>query len=324
MVKVAIAGGTGGLGLHVVEGIVETGKHEVVVLSRNTTHPVLEKLGVPVIAVSYDNPVALTKALEGVHTVISTIAGLISAKTQLALLDAAVKAGVKRFAPSEFWARITGPDFPLAPFRPKWTVTEAVQESGLEYTLFEVGIFTNYFANGTPGIGHLFPFPFQFDVEHYKATLAADTSVYHVYTSVEDVGRFVAASLDLEKWPEVSQMQGDRKTVAEVLRLAEQVRGALCSCGIGSLGLTGSPGRKFDVTYLTEEQLLAIVNKGNEQPATPFDKTAAPDVQKILAEFWLASLKSNLAGFEGKNLNELCPQVQPMGVEEFLEKWWGN
>ena len=75
MVKVAVAGGTGGLGLHAVEAIVEAGNHEVVVLSRKSTHPVLEELGVPVIAVSYDDPVALTKALEGVHTVISTIAG---------------------------------------------------------------------------------------------------------------------------------------------------------------------------------------------------------------------------------------------------------
>lgn len=229
MVKVAIAGGTGGLGLHIVESIVEAGKHEVVVLSRKSTHPVLEKLGVSVISVSYDDPAALTKALGGVHTVISTISELDGdalTKPQLALLAAAVRAGVKRFAPSEFAAR-PNPDHPVELYRRRWAVTEAVMRSGLEYTIFEVGIFMNYFACGTAGIGHLYPFTYLFDVENCTATLLGDGSRYIVYTRAEDVGKFVAASLDLEKWPERSVMRGDRKRLNEILRLAEEVRGAL-------------------------------------------------------------------------------------------------
>ena len=227
MVEVAIAGGTGGIGLHIVEGIVETGKHDVVVLSRRTSHPVLDKLGVRMIAVSYDNPTALTSALEGVHTVISTIAGGTEdafTKPQLALLEAAVKAGVKRFAPSEFAARSI-PDNPVELYRHKWPVTEAVVRSGLEYTIFENGIFMNYLASGTEGVGHLYPLKFMFDVENCKVTLPGDGSAYAVYTRGEDVGRFVAASLDLERWPEFSQMRGDRKRLSEILRLAEEVRG---------------------------------------------------------------------------------------------------
>ena len=326
MVKVAVAGGTGGLGLHIVEAIAEGGKHEVVVFSRKTAHPVLEKLGVTIVPVSYDDPSALARALEGVHTVISTILGTTDdtlVKPQLALLEAAVKAGVKRFAPSEFGVRVT-PDFPVTAFRPKWRVADAVQKSGLEYTLFENGLFANYLAVGTPGIGHLSSYPFMFDIEHYKATLAADTSMYHVYTRAEDIGRFVAASLDLEKWPAVSHMQGDRKTVAEVLRLAEQVRGVFRSYDSSSPELTQSSGRKFDVTYLTEEQLLAIVNKAKKQSPATGETFGGHDLQTLYAEWWLASLGSNPVGFEEKNLNELCPLVQPIGVEEFLKKWWGN
>ena len=99
MVKVAVAGGTGCIGLHIVEGLVQTGKHEVIVLSRRASHPVLDKLGVSTVPVSYDDPAALVKALEGVHTVISTIFGVgegVITKPQLALLDAAIKAGKHR------------------------------------------------------------------------------------------------------------------------------------------------------------------------------------------------------------------------------------
>ena len=56
--------------------------------------------------VQYDNQEQLAAALAGVHTVLSFIVahqdpGSIAQKT---LVDAAVQAGVKRFAPSE-WAR---------------------------------------------------------------------------------------------------------------------------------------------------------------------------------------------------------------------------
>ena len=230
MVKVAVAGGTGGLGLRVVESIVEAGKHEVIVLSRKSTHPVIETLGVPVIIVSYDDPAALTKALEGVHTVISTIAGGTEdalVKPQLALLDASVKAGVKRFAPGEFALHST-PNHPIENLRVKWPVVDAVMKSGLEYTIWENGIFMNFLANGTPGLGYAYPMNFYIDVENCTATLPGDGSAYVVYTRAEDIGKFVAASLDLEKWPELSQMRGDRMRLSEVLRLLEGVRGAFC------------------------------------------------------------------------------------------------
>ncbi|EKM60078.1 uncharacterized protein PHACADRAFT_250955 [Phanerochaete carnosa HHB-10118-sp] len=227
MVKVVVAGGTGHTGLHIVEGIVEAGGHEVVVFSRQATNPVLEKLGVPIVTVSYDDPAALAKALAGVHTVISTISGLTAdtiTKPQLALLDAAVKAGVKRFAPSEFGTRSI-PDNPIELYRNKWPVAEAVMKSGLEHTIFEVGVYMNTLASGTAGVGHLPPMKFMFDVEKCKATIPGDGSAPVVYTRIEDVGRFVAASLNLNEWPQYSQMRGDRKTYNEILGLAENARG---------------------------------------------------------------------------------------------------
>ena len=128
MVRVAVAGGTGGVGLHIVEAIVETGLHDVVVLSRKADVPHLTALGVTVHAVSYDDVSSLVRALDGVHTVISTISGIDAdsiTHPQLALLEAAVKAGVKRFAPSEFASRAI-PDNSIDLYKHKWPVAEAV------------------------------------------------------------------------------------------------------------------------------------------------------------------------------------------------------
>lgn len=227
MVRVAVAGGTGGIGRHIVEGILETKKHDVIVLSRSANCPQLETLGAKIIAVSYDDTSSLIRALSGVHTVISTIFSTdekLVVAAQLALLDASIQVGAKRFAPSEFVTRAI-PNNPIELYRPKWTVAEAVMRSGLEYTFFENGLFMNYLASGKPGIGYLQPLKFLWDVENCTARVPGDGSAYVVLTRGEDVGKFVGASLDLEKWPEVSRMRGDRRTLNEVVKLAETVRG---------------------------------------------------------------------------------------------------
>jgi uncharacterized protein YbjT (DUF2867 family) len=107
------------------------------------------------------------EALHGVHTVICTIwaADNTLATSQLAILRAAVEAGVKRFAPSEFAIRSV-PDEPITIYRPKVVVADAVAKSGLEWTLFQTGIFMNYFVAGTQGIGHLLSLKFFLDVEN--------------------------------------------------------------------------------------------------------------------------------------------------------------
>ena len=54
--------------------------------------------------VNYDDQSDLTKALQGTHTVLSFLQLLSDpkSKSQKNLIDAAIAAGVKRFAPSEY------------------------------------------------------------------------------------------------------------------------------------------------------------------------------------------------------------------------------
>jgi len=62
--------------------------------------------GVTSRVVNYDDKSELAKALQGIHTVLSFIQLLSDpgSKSQKNLIDAAIIAGVKRFAPSE-WGR---------------------------------------------------------------------------------------------------------------------------------------------------------------------------------------------------------------------------
>ena len=84
-------------------------------------------------------------------------------------------------------------------------------------------------------------------------------------------------------------------------------------------------GQKFEVTYLSEKQLLDIINSRAERSIEhPDEKLAEFDTEKFWAQCWLDILRDNAFGYEGRNLNELCHQVEPMDIEELLQKWWGK
>lgn len=233
MVNVAVAGGAGGIGRHVVEAILATKKHSVRVLSRSSSNPQLAALGAEIVAVDYTSHTSIVGALEGVQTVISTVTAYDPddfVRIQVALIHASIAAGVKRFAPSEFSLRSL-PNDPMRFYSYKPKVVDVLKETSLEWTVFQNGVFMNYFASGTDGVGYLKPLKFGVDVENAKASLVGDGNAPVMYTRGEDVGAFVAASLDLQKWPELSSMAGDTKSYNQVIELAEKIRGEQASKG---------------------------------------------------------------------------------------------
>jgi len=150
----------------------------------------------------------------------------------------------------------------------------------------------NYFVSGTPGIGHLQPLKFIVDVENGTARVPGTGEQKMAFTTGEDVGSFVAASLDLDKWPENSSMVGDVKTYNEVIALAEKFR-----------------DRKFDVTYISTEEMRKSMNPNPPNLFTNF-------YQEVMIE--IARERFNYKA----NLNVLCPQVKPTGIEELMKMWW--
>ncbi len=104
---ILVAGATGDLGGRIVTALRAKGANVRAVV-RASSDPAkvqaLETLGVAVVRADMDNVADMTVACQGVSCVVSVLAGLRNTviDTQKVLLDAAVKAGVPRFIPSDY------------------------------------------------------------------------------------------------------------------------------------------------------------------------------------------------------------------------------
>ncbi|EIM86313.1 NAD-P-binding protein [Stereum hirsutum FP-91666 SS1] len=276
MVKVAIAGGAGNLGTYIVKAILEAGRHTPIILSRSSKPSSLEA---EVRVVDYSDHSSLVSALDGVHTVIVTLFSTDvkeSVDNQLALLKAAQEVGVKRFAPSE-WGSRDHSEFYM--YHPKMEVWDVVKTSGLEVTRFVTGLYIDMFV----GPGKLF-----IDTLAGTAKIPGDGTAKTTFTYTPDIGQFVAASLDLERWDEVSGIVGETKTWDEAVDIAEVVT-----------------GKKFERTYMKE---------GGGEAA-----------KQLLERKFLAGLtKSVVAGHweVEPTLNRKFPQLRAFTVEEYLRQSW--
>jgi nucleoside-diphosphate-sugar epimerase len=294
MVTVAVAGGTSGIGSNVVREILATNKHRVVVLSRSE-RPALEEKGVSVRVVDYGSAQSLEIALQGVHTVISCIwsFGPDFETSQLALVKAAKNAGVKRFVPSD-WA--TDHYDSVSAYAGKITVWNAVKASGLDYTRFINGIWMNLWGLGTPRneaealCGYSGP-PFLIDMKKRTALIPGDGSQKVVFTNMGDVGKFVAASLDLQHWEPDSRIVGDEKSYAEVVKMAESITAA-----------------RFEKTYYPTSQITTVL-EGN------------PDPEQLFFHEFMQLIVDGGLEFKA-NLNSKFPGIKPISVEEYLTKYW--
>ena len=104
---IAIAGATGALGGHIARTLLEQGaKVRAIVRSSSDRERVeeLRKWEADIAEVDFANEADITSAFLGGSCVVSALAGLRDTivDTQTLLLEAAIKAGVPRFIPSDF------------------------------------------------------------------------------------------------------------------------------------------------------------------------------------------------------------------------------
>lgn len=175
--RIAIAGGTGGIGQHVVDGLLEVKDKyslHIIVLSRST-RPDLSFAGssAPVIAVDYNDIPCIERVLKEhqIDTVLLTLSSHdpeIFTTSQSNLLTAALNVpSVHRFSPSEY-AHDSEAIAKNVPFVPeKVAIHEPLRKvkadrgSDFEFTFFQTGAFMNYFAfgnskpDGAEALGHL-------------------------------------------------------------------------------------------------------------------------------------------------------------------------
>lgn len=143
---VAVAGATGNLGPSVVGQLLNAG-FKVTALTRQSSSHNFPR-SVTVVPVDYDSLESLTNALKGQDAVVSTIASA-AIVTQLRLVEAAAKAHVERFIPSEFGSNTVAEKTRALPvFKDTIAVQDALQKEaasgGMTYTLICTGPFLDW------------------------------------------------------------------------------------------------------------------------------------------------------------------------------------
>ena len=72
---------------------------------------------------------------------------------------------------------------------------------------------------------YLAPYVVLLDIPGNAAAIPGDGNKPVTFTHTSDVGKFVAASIDLEKWDPISFIIGDKMTVNQAVKLAEEAKG---------------------------------------------------------------------------------------------------
>ena len=296
--SIVVAGGTGGIGRHVVDGILAAKKFSLKVFTRQdpSSVPELTAKGVEVVKVDYSDHRSLVQHLQGVHTVIVTLIALDDSciTSQVNLLNASLEAKVKRFAPSE-WAGQHENDTLVSLYRHlKFPVREKVKASGIEFTIFINGLFMDYFVSPQRASQSLPPHTLAVDFNKCEAAIVGTGDEPFSITLADDVGKFVAAALDLDRWDEKMGMVGSQTTWNELVKLGEEVR-----------------GKKFNVKRTTVEETLK-----------QRDPKPAHVMANFMSEVYAAFVKGEFV-YEPV-LNKRCPQVKPTTIREFITQWWGD
>ncbi|KAH6641240.1 hypothetical protein F5144DRAFT_618821 [Chaetomium tenue] len=312
MVKLVVAGGSGNLGQEIIDVLAATKKHEILLLSRKDAPA--EKLapGVTWVKTNYEDAKQLDEIMRGAHTVLSFITAHMDpgSVAQKGLIDAAVRAGVKRFAPSE-WA---SSKFDHMPWNDgKGVIREYLKELNknkkvLEYSLFMPGLFTNYLTHPYKSTKHIHPMQTPFDFVNCRLLMVDSDDFCITLTTVTDIAKVVVKAVEYEgEWPVVGGIRGDDLTMEEVIKMGERIRGGT-----------------FNVERMKADDLKAGRVKSTWLP-TPDHPSFTPEQVTEFTEYMTAGI---LLGISAGALsvsdewNQLLPDYRFTKAEEFLAEFW--
>ncbi|RMJ19472.1 hypothetical protein CDV36_000865 [Fusarium kuroshium] len=330
MSVVVVAGGSGDLGSLIVEALLETGKHEVYVLSRRLpadsperVSPLNGKAYAPFIQTNYSDTSALTESLEKrrVEVVICafSLRNDSACNAQVQLIQAADKASsVSRFIPSEFNIDYDlGDAVPYSNKRFHLAGRRALEKTNLEFSYIYPGMFMDYY--GMPKFPtQLRPLCFFIDPANQVAVLPEDGEAKMSMSLTTDVARYTALALDLDKWPRVMTTTASTITLKNLVRLFEKYT-----------------GREFYVAYQPVSKFLghdSMLLPENGAIAERFPQRFPGGLNQIRAliadlEASVALGAYNLDTVEGQlNLTEAFEgkTAPPTRIEDLMKTAWGE
>ncbi|KAG8765987.1 hypothetical protein FRC12_007151 [Ceratobasidium sp. 428] len=299
---VAVAGAGGLVGKAFTDALLDSGVFKVRILTRESSidsAPLqdFKKRGASLHAISYEDEASIIKALEGVDTVVATVAAAALVSAQIPLVKAAKKAGVKLYFPSEYGSEFEDDSSPSPIIQAKKTVLKTAKEVGLPVAVVSNGGFPeccfipcvkqDYSPESSLILVKISPIGYTFAQK--KVTIWGDGNAKHSWTTVRDVAQWVAKVLENVPIEQLQnkhlRIQGDLASSNEVVKLWERKH-----------------NDKLQVEYRPVEELEYRI-KANKN-----------DFLAILLKEWSAGcgqLKAPLS-------NNLYPSWKPSSVESVL------
>jgi nucleoside-diphosphate-sugar epimerase len=247
---IVVAGATGNLGGRIVKALLEQGAGVIALVRRGTAQDRLERLqkpGVEIAGVDLRNASEVAEACSGASCVVSALSGLrdVIVEAQSDLLDAAIRAGVPRFIPSDYSIDFT--KFPPGQNR-NLDLRRDFHGRLDRASISATTIFNGAFADMLTGRMPLILFKLK------RVLCWGDADQRMDFTTMDDTAAFTArAALD-PSTPRFLRIAGDQLSARELAAVASEVTGArfrlLRPGGLGMLGLlikvarTINPGKK--------------------------------------------------------------------------------
>ncbi len=218
---IVVAGASGNLGERIVKALLAREAGVRVLLRGETTREKAEKLqqlGAAVVTVDWNSGSELATACAGVSCVVSALAGLqdVIVEKQAALLEAAIKAGVPRFIPSDYSIDFT--KLPAGKNRNldlRRDFHERLDRTSIAATSILSGAFAELLTGQAPII--LF--------KRKRVLYWHDADQRMDFTTMDDTAAFTAAAALDRSTPRILRIAGDQISARELAVLMSELAG---------------------------------------------------------------------------------------------------
>jgi nucleoside-diphosphate-sugar epimerase len=242
---IVVAGATGNLGGRIARALLERGASVRALVRHETARDKLERLqrlGVTIASVDLSNASEVTPACLGSSCVVSALQGLrdVIVETQTSLLDAAIKAGVPRFIPSDYSIDFT--KFPPGENRNldlRRDFHTRLDQTSISATTIWCGAFADMLTGQMPLI--LFRL--------HRVLYWGNANQRMDFTTMDDTAAFTASAALDPSTPRFLRIAGDQLSARELAVVASEVTGQkfrlFRAGGLGTLGTLIKVARTF-------------------------------------------------------------------------------
>jgi nucleoside-diphosphate-sugar epimerase len=218
---IILAGATGNLGGRIARAIFQRGANVRAIVRRSSDPDKVEELrkrGAAIVAANFNSVSELTEACTGGACVVSALAGLrdVIVETQRRLLEAAVRAGVPRFIPSDFSIDFT--KLPAGTNRNldlRQEFHERLDKAPIAATSILNGMFTDLLTGRAPMI--------LFKLKRVVYWENADQRLD--LTTMDDTAGFTAAAALDAATPRILRIAGDQISARGLVEVVSEVTG---------------------------------------------------------------------------------------------------